>query len=215
MRGAPLLVILGAAFSACAGEAAKREPPARAPEPVSTAGDAGRARSPAKAAATDDDWIEQALDDNGYCLAGESEICGCPGGASGVRRCNESGSAFGPCDACESVVRCGTERCEIVRVDALALSVAPCCPVGRKNRCGVDVSHFVKLHGYAAGCLELDAPGSPDPSCPSMSLPMPGKGEVTLQGCRTPSGACGYDVDIPGSINLGCTPKPTRAAAGG
>jgi hypothetical protein len=160
-----------------------------------------------------DAWLEQVLDDDGFCLPGETEICGCPGGASGVRRCDDAGAAFGPCDACASVVTCGGRRCEIVRVEPLALSLSPCCPEGRPDRCGVDVSHFVKLHGYAADCLELDAPGTPDPSCPSVEVPVPGKGSATLPGCRASSGACGYDVDLPGVIDLGCTEKPVRSEA--
>jgi hypothetical protein len=214
-RGALLLgaSVVCTILSACPGPRAQAAPPA-ARASGATVEDAGAASNDAGRAQRDDDWIEKDLDQNGYCLAGETEICGCPGGASGVRRCNAEGTAFGPCDACESVVTCGTQRCEVVRVEPLALSVAPCCPTGRPDRCGVDVSHFVKLHGYTASCLELDAPGTRDPSCPSQSVPMPGRGEVTLSGCRTPAGVCGFDVDIPGVIDLGCTPKPARAAGG-
>jgi hypothetical protein len=50
----------------------------------------------------------------------------------------------------------------------------------------------------------FDAPGTPDATCPSAEVPIPERGSTLFAGCRTPSGRCGYDVDIPGLIDLGC-----------
>jgi hypothetical protein len=99
-----------------------------------------------------------------------------------------------------------------MRLDALALSLSPCCPRHRADRCGVDVSHFAALHDYDVGCLELDAPGVTDPQCPSVTVMTPAADTVTLSGCRVPSGQCGYDVRIPDLIDLGCTPPPQRTS---
>ncbi|HMJ16545.1 MAG TPA: hypothetical protein VK524_34260, partial [Polyangiaceae bacterium] len=88
--------------------------------------------------------------------------------------------------------------------------VPGCCTP--EQRCGIDVSFFAQNHGYTAGCLELDAPGKPDRACPSteVALPFGDAQTVVLAGCRTRSNACGYDVNLPGVINLGCTAKPRK-----
>ena len=80
------------------------------------------------------------------------------------------------------------------------------------NRGGANVSYFAQNHGLAASCLELDAPGEPDASCPSTSIALPfGSGKtIKLEGCRTRSARCGYDVNLPGIVNLGCTPAPAK-----
>jgi len=146
------------------------------------------------------------------CEPGDSEICGCPGAISGVRRCNEAGTALGACDACANQLTCGDRRCESIRVQLLEATLAPCCP--RAGHCGVDVSYFAQNHDLAMGCLELEAPGTTDPGCPSVSIALPvGDAKtIVLAGCRTRSGTCGYDVNLPGIVNLGCTEPPKKAS---
>jgi hypothetical protein len=97
-----------------------------------------------------------------------------------------------------------------MRSDAIGASVPGCCT--KRGHCGIDVSFFAKNHGYAAGCLELDAPGRTDPACPSTEIALPfGDGKtITLQGCRTRENACGYDVNLPAIVNLGCTASPRK-----
>jgi hypothetical protein len=68
----------------------------------------------------------------------------------------------------------------------------------------VDATFVAKNYGLSLGCLELDAPGTPDLACPSVDVPVPERGTATLPGCRTPGGRCGYRVDVPDVINLGC-----------
>jgi hypothetical protein len=97
-----------------------------------------------------------------------------------------------------------------MRSDVIGASVPGCC--AKSGRCGIDVSFFARNHGYAAGCLELDAPGKADPACPSSEIALPfGDGKtITLQGCRTRDNACGYDVNLPAIVNLGCTAPPRK-----
>jgi hypothetical protein len=97
-----------------------------------------------------------------------------------------------------------------MRSDVIGASVPGCCT--KEGRCGIDVSFFASNHGYAAGCFELDAPGKPDRTCPSVDIALPlGDGKtITLEGCRTRTKACGYDVNLPAIVNLGCTAPPRK-----
>lgn len=127
-----------------------------------------------------------------------------------MRRCRADSTGYGPCDACADDAVCNEEKCTGMRSDAIGASVPGCC--AKSGRCGIDVSFFASNHGYAAGCLELDAPGRADPACPSSEIALPfGDGKtITLQGCRTRDNACGYDVNLPAIVNLGCTASPRK-----
>ena len=94
------------------------------------------------------------------------------------------------------------------RIELLSLSLPACC--AGANRCGIDVGYVAKSWGYDATCLELDAPGKLDPSCPAVSVPLPDGKLAELKGCRTPASRCGFDVRIEGGAELGCTEPPAR-----
>jgi hypothetical protein len=98
------------------------------------------------------------------------------------------------------------------RIELLSLSLPACCPRRRDDRCGIDVGYVAKSWGYDASCLELDAPGTLDPSCPAVSVPLADGTLGELKGCRTPANRCGYDVRIAGAPELGCTERPARLA---
>jgi hypothetical protein len=139
------------------------------------------------------------------CEPGELETCVCADGSSGARRCNAGGAAFSACDACpDGGASCGARSCSPVRVGPIGLTLPPCCPRERPDRCGIEVSFVARNYGLTVSCLEFDAPGERDPSCPSTEVPFPEHGLLRIPGCRTPSGSCGYDVDVPGVIDLGC-----------
>jgi hypothetical protein len=67
---------------------------------------------------------------------------------------------------------------------------ACCTPDGK---CGLDTTSIM-----GPGCLEQNAPGTPDPSCPA--------GVLMSQGCCRPDGTCGA---IDTLSNLGCTDNAT------
>jgi hypothetical protein len=138
------------------------------------------------------------------CDPGETETCVCADESTGSRRCNASGTAFSPCDACPKPQRCGAQTCEAIRIDLVALTLPGCCPESAADQCGVDATFVAKNYGLSLRCLQFDAPGTPDASCPSVDVPIPERGTTTLHGCRARSGRCGYEVDVPGVINLGC-----------
>ena len=138
------------------------------------------------------------------CEPHDTETCVCPDESTGSRRCNASGSAFSACDACPHPQKCGRKVCEAVRIDIVALTLPGCCPASSAEHCGVDATFVAKNYGLSLGCLEFDAPGAPDASCPSVDVPIPERGNTTLPGCRTRSGRCGYEIDVPDVINLGC-----------
>jgi hypothetical protein len=138
------------------------------------------------------------------CDPGEIETCVCADASTGGRRCNPNGTAFSPCDACPEGSSCGSRTCGAVRIAAINLTLPACCPERRPDACGIDVSFVAKNYGLSIGCLEFDAPGSPDSSCPSTELVVPQTGLVKFTGCHTPGGDCGYDVHVPDVIDLGC-----------
>jgi len=192
-RGAPAIALVIAAIAACGGKAFTSPPanalvpPAPAPDPTSHA--------PVRE--------HTALQDP-LCDPGETETCVCDDESTGSRRCNPRGTAFSPCDACPKPRTCGAKTCESFRIDVIALTLPGCCPSVSSDHCGVDATFVAKNYGLSIGCLEFDAPGTPDSACPSVDIPIPERGNTTLAGCRTPNGRCGYTVDVPDVINLGC-----------
>jgi hypothetical protein len=139
------------------------------------------------------------------CEPGELETCVCSDASTGARRCNAGGTDFGPCDACpDGSSTCGARRCSPIRLAPIGLTLPACCPGERADRCGIDVGFVANNHGLSLSCLELEAPGQLDASCPSVEVPHPEGGLLTFAGCRTPRGRCGYDVDVPDVIHLGC-----------
>ena len=111
------------------------------------------------------------------------------------------------CDPYRIMINLAVDECGI---DLLSLSLPACCPKGRPDRCGIDVGYVARSWGYDATCLELNAPGKLDPSCPALSVPLPDGRLAELKGCRTPALRCGYDVRVEGAAELGCTEPPAR-----
>ena len=147
---------------------------------------------------------QHALVQEPLCDPGETETCVCEDESTGSRRCNARGTAFSPCDACPKPRTCGTRTCDAYRIGLVALTLPACCPAEAPDHCGVDATFVAKSYGISVGCLQFEAPGTLDTACPSVDVPVPERGNTTLPGCRTPSGGCGYLVDLPDVINLGC-----------
>jgi hypothetical protein len=162
---------------------------------------------PAPAAGPSERTFEQphaASSTDPLCDPGETETCVCPDESTGSRRCDSRGTAFGPCDACPEPQTCGAQTCEGFRIGLAAITLPGCCPTTSSDRCGIDTRFVAKNYGLSLGCLEFDAPGVRDSACPSAEVPIPERGSATLTGCRTRNGRCGYEVDIPDVIDLGC-----------
>ena len=156
--------------------------------------------APAAAARRDPVVVERLI-----CEPRGIEACVCKDNTTGGRRCNAAGTGFGSCDACpEEGSSCGARSCGPVRIALIGMSLPACCPPRTPDECGIDVGFVARNHGLTLGCLERDAPGQPDETCPSAEVPVPEHGLLTFAGCRTPEGRCGYDVDVPDEINLGC-----------
>jgi hypothetical protein len=196
-RGSPAIAgLLAAALGCASGATLPGTVPANAlvPPVPSTSSPATRSQAREKSAPLQ----------NLVCDPGETETCVCADESTGSRRCNASGNAFSPCDACPKPQLCGQLSCEAFRIDLIALTLPGCCPTGSASQCGVDATFVAKNYGLSLGCLEFDAPGTPDAACPSVDVPLPERGTTTLAGCRTPAGRCGYEVDVPDVIDLGC-----------
>ena len=114
------------------------------------------------------------------------------GGAGGK---GSAGSASAACDSCQAGGISGI------------ITLPPCCAKNAAGAdvCGLDVSQVLK----SASCLERNAPGTADTTCP-ISTQMMG---ITLQGCCRPDGTCG-SMDT--FLGLGCTPNAdgTKKACG-
>jgi hypothetical protein len=196
-RAALLIALSFVAMLACSGEQANRggTPPANALIPPAPPGRAATQFTERRPPAATVELV---------CDPGETETCVCADESTGSRRCNSTGNAFSPCDACPRPQKCGRRTCEAVRVDFVALTLPGCCPERSADQCGVDATFVAKNYGLSLGCLQFDAPGTPDASCPSVDVPIPERGNTTLHGCRARSGRCGYEVDVPNVLNLGC-----------
>lgn len=72
------------------------------------------------------------------------------------------------------------------------IMIGTCCTTD--DKCGFDVSQL----GMGEACLEQDAPGDLDPSCPPVSF----MGIVDMAGCCRPDGTCGSQDTF---LGLGCT----------
>ena len=124
--------------------------------------------------------------------AGGKGSAGTTGGAGGK---GSAGSASAACDSCQAGGISGI------------ITLPPCCAKNAAGAdvCGLDVSQVLK----SASCLERNAPGTADTTCP-ISTQMMG---ITLQGCCRPDGTCG-SMDT--FLGLGCTPNAdgTKKACG-
>lgn len=90
-------------------------------------------------------------------------------------------------------VACGSIMCDPPRLAALGLTLRSCCADSKTEQCGV-------LSGKT--CLPLGETAKPDSSCPTSSLPF--SPPLSLPGCCSSSGTCGYMLALPGAPSLGC-----------
>lgn len=118
-------------------------------------------------------------------------------GASGTAGTSGSGGSAG-----SASVTCGTATCAPVDITLLSTSLPACCPTGTTDKCGLDLS-LLSAVGITPPdpCVEKNQPGNADTSCPPITF----QSVVTLDGCCTPSGNCGYLANdlVGGQVQLG------------
>ena len=87
----------------------------------------------------------------------------------------------------------GNETCEAgcSGTSLFGVTVPGCCT--DDDKCGLDIGGL----GFGEGCVELNAPGTPNDACPTQSL----AGFITLPGCCRPDGTCGV---LDSLVGLGC-----------
>jgi len=134
--------------------------------------------------------------------------------SSSASSSSTASSSSGGVDASTSLA-CGTATCASNDVDGF-VTLQPCCP-SDTNSCGYDLTPLAALLPFAAGCMELMRPGTPDTSCPSKTISVMNT-MVTLPGCcATNTGICGATTDFtsfaPG-LDFGCADTSGFADAG-
>jgi hypothetical protein len=118
--------------------------------------------------------------------AGSGGTGGATGGTGGTG--GSAGKAGGAPDAGGMTITCGTKMCGPIELPMFGLA-PPCCPAGEMNGCGVSLMGFL--------CVST-TPGTPDPNCPAVTLPIPGA--PPAPGCCSAAGVCGAELGAP----LGC-----------
>ena len=129
--------------------------------------------------------------------AGSSASAGSAGGSAGARAGSGGSGGRGGSGAAgragTSAAGSGGAACGPTCTAPAILGFFPltaCCAPG--NRCGVDLTAF------GSGCVEQNAPGNLDSSCPADDLSQPG--------CCRPVGVCGI---VDSFANLGCIDSGT------
>lgn len=135
---------------------------------------------------------------------------GTGGGGTGGGGTAGGGTGGGGTGGSGGGVECGTENCPSYNIQGF-VDIPACCPDGIENQCGVDVSQAEQFIGIT-GCMQTDAPGDPDTSCPEFE-PFTG---FAFPGCCLPSGMCGNVVDTTGfgGPNMGCVDTNSFTDAG-
>jgi hypothetical protein len=137
-------------------------------------------------------------DDDSGGTAGASGHSGSGGakagtGGAGGKGGTGGGKAGSGGSGGSAAVTCGGMACA---VDPILMMVNPavkaCCTTN--NKCGAT--------NTANACLENNAPGVADPSCPTVSV-MFGGMTYPQAGCCTPSGKCGGNF---AQVSYGCVP---------
>ncbi len=151
-------------------------------------------------------------------MGGSGGTAGAPGGSGGTAGTGGNGAAgsgatggtgAGGAGGGGGSVMCGTENCTDYNI--FTFNIPACCPDGIDNKCGVDVSQAEQFIGIT-GCVEENAPGDPDSSCPTYAPVQ----QVSFPGCCLPSGVCGNVLDISsfGGPNMGCVDVNAATDAG-
>ncbi|MEZ4369499.1 MAG: hypothetical protein R3B07_01680 [Polyangiaceae bacterium] len=152
----------------------------------------------------------------GSATAGTGGTGGSTGGTGGTAGSGAAGAggagaagAGGVGGSAGGSVMCGTANCNDYSI--FTFNIPACCPDGVENKCGVDVSQAEQFIGIT-GCVEENAPGDPDSSCPVFA-PV---AQVSFPGCCLPSGVCGNVLDISsfGGPNMGCVDVNAATDAG-
>lgn len=113
---------------------------------------------------------------------------GTTGGAGGAKAGTGGGGGAAP-------VTCGGTMCTVNPVLKMINSAATaCCTSGMK--CG--------QYNTGMKCLEQNAKGTPDTSCPSVMVSVLGM-NYTQAGCCTAAGMCGADYTM---VGWGCVARP-------
>ncbi len=136
---------------------------------------------------------------SGGATGGSGGATGGTGGATGGTGGATGGSGGATGGTGGGTVVCGTEGCNSYNIYGFVIPA--CCPDGIPDKCGVDVTQAEQFIGIT-GCVEENAPGDVDSSCPAYS-PFTG---FTFPGCCLPTGVCGNVVDTAGfgGPNMGC-----------
>jgi hypothetical protein len=81
-----------------------------------------------------------------------------------------------------AALTCGGAPCTVnMTLKGLNAAAMACCTVGMK--CG--------QYNTSMKCLEQNAPGPMDPTCPTINVTVPGMGSFPQLGCCTPAKTCG------------------------
>ncbi|MCC6216685.1 MAG: hypothetical protein IT376_17625 [Polyangiaceae bacterium] len=148
-----------------------------------------------------------------------ANICGGTGGTAGAgggggwAGTGGGGGWAGTGGGCAADACCGTHSCSSLDLAGF-ITLAACCPPSAPDRCGLDTGAIAGLFPVAPGCLERDAPGYPDASCPALNVQ-----GFNFPGCCRPDGWCGNDASL---ADLGCVftspyggPPLTKCGGGG
>ncbi len=134
------------------------------------------------------------------------------GGSSGTSGTGGSAGATG--------MTCGTSTCIDYNIASI-VDLPACCAGTGSDKCGSDLTAAHNLlPAIPAVCEEQNQPGTPDTSCPGMTLPVI---NLPVDGCCRPDGLCGMALDLSslGGPNFGCADSSpfidggTPAACGG
>lgn len=122
------------------------------------------------------------------CSDDEDDGKGGAGGKGGTAGRGGSSGGGGNAGTGGGALSCGSTVCPPVNEQAAEFVQACCTQTG--NQCGLQTP-------LTEGCLPLDAPGSLDPTCPTVAV---AEG-FSMRGCCLPGGTCGVAT---GQLGLGC-----------
>jgi hypothetical protein len=112
-------------------------------------------------------------------------------GGSGGAKAGSGGSAGGG-----MTVTCGTATCTVnTTLKQLAPTTMACC-TATTMKCGQTNTQ--------GKCLEKMAPGTPDSTCPTIQVAIPGMGMFPQAGCCTPAKKCGGNFN---AVDWGCVAR--------
>ncbi len=124
----------------------------------------------------------------GTGVAGTSAGTGGGGGGTGGSKAGTGGGG-------SMAVTCGGVACTVnSQLKMLNAAAAACCTATMK--CG--------QYNTSMKCLEKNAPGVPDTSCPTINVTIPNLGMFPQAGCCTPAKKCGGNFT---AVEYGCVAR--------